>query len=261
MADQTENERLQAARYEARQLGYVLFVDDAPNIEPLQYQVWAAPAVSGQVSMGRFLAYGTSLGETAESGLATLKATLGEDADAQRVKEVIAWFSDRGMELWLHEIDGEWSAPIMSYSTVIGAAAYGRGNTARGAAEDARRRYEADVAAESADVVVDAPAGVLRLEAHPPTIVISGVGAIESEEAFGAPDLAEVDEAAAKLAEIAPDFSWRAAFIQEPSGEYRAHLIDDRGGVIKTASGNDFHDAVLELFKDTHPPSNELRHK
>src|SRR5439155_15326458 len=112
-----EIERLRAARYEARELGYLLMVDDAVNIEPLRYQAWAAPAVSSQATMGRFLAYGESLGETAESGLATLTATLGEDDDSRRVKEVIAWFDNQGMELWLHQIGDEWSAPMMSYSS------------------------------------------------------------------------------------------------------------------------------------------------
>jgi hypothetical protein len=49
--EQSEVERLRAARYEARELGYLLMVDDADNIEPLRYQAWAAPAVSGQVTM------------------------------------------------------------------------------------------------------------------------------------------------------------------------------------------------------------------
>jgi hypothetical protein len=262
MADQDEVQRLQAARYEARELGYVLFVDDAPNIEPLRYQAWAAPAVSGQVTMGRFLSYGESFADAAESGLATLKATLGEYDEAQRVREIIAWFSDHGMELWLHEIAEGWSAPIMSYSVQIGAGSYGRGKTAHGAAEDAKRRYEATIAIESADVTVKGATAEARADAPPPTIVISGAGAIASDEEVGAPSIDDLNNVAQRLAQLAPDFQWLAAFTEEPAGGCRAYLIDDKtGDVIKTASGDDFHDAVLELFKDTYPPSDELRGK
>jgi hypothetical protein len=262
VGDQEQIERLQAARYEARDFGYLLFVDEALNIEPLKYQAWAAPAIHGQVTMGRFLAYGESLGETAESGLATLKASLGEDEDSRRVMEIIAWFDGHGMEMWLHEIAGKWTAPIMSYSSDVGAGAYGHGNTAREAAEDAKRKYEATTANESADVTVEAPAAEARAEMPPPTLVISGAGAIPSAEEFGVPDLrsTEVNEVAEKLAQLAPDFRWLAAFVHEPTGEYRGYLIDDKTGeVIKKASGDDFHDAVLELFKETYPPSNELK--
>jgi hypothetical protein len=258
--DQHEIERLQAARYKARELGYVLFVDDAVNIEPLKFQAWAAPAVSGQATMGRFLAYGESLGETAESGLATLIATLPEDDDSRRVREIIAWFDNQGMELWLHQVGDDWSAPMMSYSSSIGAGAYGRGKTAREAAEDAKQRREVTTATESADVTVTAPAAEARAEAPPPTLVISGVGAIPSAEEFGRPRLeaSEVNEVAKKLSQLAPDFQWLAAFIEEPNGTYRGFLIDDKtGDIIKTALGDDFHDAVLELFKETRPPSDE----
>lgn len=258
MSHEHEIERLQAARYEARELGYLLMVDEAVNIEPLRYQAWAAPAVSGQATMGHFLAYGESLGETAESGL----ATLGEGDDSRHVKEIIAWFDGHGMELWLHQVGDEWSAPMMSYSSDIGAGAYGRGKTAREAAEDAKGRYEDSIATDSAEVTVKGATAEARAEAPPPTVVISGAGAIASEEEVGAPSVDDVNGVAQRLARLAPDFQWLAAFTYEPAGGCRGYLIDDKTGeVIKTASGDDFHDAVLELFKDTYPPSDELRGK
>jgi hypothetical protein len=136
------------------------------------------------------------------------------------------------------------------------------GKTALEAADDAKRRFEATTTIESGDVTVEGATAEARAEAPPPTLVISGVGAIPSAEAFGGASLDEVNEVAKKLSQLGPDFQWLTAFVQEPTGDYRAHLVDDKtGDIIKTASGDDFHDAVLELFKDTYPPSDELRRK
>jgi hypothetical protein len=60
--------------------------------------------------------------------------------------------------------------------------------------------------------------------------------------------------------QVAADYGWGTAFVDEPDGGVRAHLIDEtRGKVMKTYLGEDFHDAWLGLGMDTYPPSPEGR--
>jgi hypothetical protein len=65
-----------------------------------------------------------------------------------------------------------------------------------------------------------------------------------------------------KQVEVAADYGWRTAFADEPDGSVRGHLVDEeRGEVLKTYRGDDFHDAWLGLGMDTYPPSAEGRRK
>jgi hypothetical protein len=68
-----DRERIQVARAEAHTLGYMLLIEEAPNIEPLTHSAVAAPRIEGQASMGRFLTYGTSAADAAEAGVDVLR--------------------------------------------------------------------------------------------------------------------------------------------------------------------------------------------
>lgn len=73
----TEEDRLAAARHEAYNLGYMLFVDEAYNSPPpITHMAFAGPHVSGQVGMARFLTYSTSAANAAEAGLEILRDVL-----------------------------------------------------------------------------------------------------------------------------------------------------------------------------------------
>jgi hypothetical protein len=66
-------ERIKVARAEAVALGYMLIVDEAPNVEPLTHMAFAGPHVIGQAANARFLTYSTSAADAAEAGLEVLR--------------------------------------------------------------------------------------------------------------------------------------------------------------------------------------------
>jgi hypothetical protein len=68
--------RIDAARQAAHQRGYMLLVDQVPNLGALTHAANAAPVVANQPSMGRHLTYGTSAVEAAEAGLDVLVGIL-----------------------------------------------------------------------------------------------------------------------------------------------------------------------------------------
>jgi hypothetical protein len=73
----SEKERIRAAEQGAYELGYLLTVDEAPNMPPpITHMAFAGPHVLNQVSAGRFLAYSTSAAEAAEEGLEVLREIL-----------------------------------------------------------------------------------------------------------------------------------------------------------------------------------------
>lgn len=76
-----EEDRLtiQACRSEARALGYMLLVDDVPDLGELTHAAFAAPYIPGQPSMGRFLTYGRSAVEAAELGADLLRGIVERD--------------------------------------------------------------------------------------------------------------------------------------------------------------------------------------
>src|SRR5438067_1437818 len=85
------------------------------------------------------------------------------------------------------------------------------------------------------------------------TIHTSG---ISSAEAVGPPEIRQVEEKDAVLAE----YGWRVLFIDEPDGTVTGHLLDDDSGeTLCTAEGSDFQDAWEALGLGTTPPSPELR--
>ncbi len=66
-------ERIRAARQEAVELGYMLIVDEALNVEPLTHMAFAGPRTVGQATTARFLTYSTSAAEAAEAGVEILR--------------------------------------------------------------------------------------------------------------------------------------------------------------------------------------------
>jgi hypothetical protein len=55
-----EQERIRAAKRQAAGLGYGLWVDEAPNIEPLTHMAEVAPLIPNTFVTGRYLTYSTS---------------------------------------------------------------------------------------------------------------------------------------------------------------------------------------------------------
>jgi hypothetical protein len=68
-----ERERIRAARSEAVELGYMLIIDEAPNVEPLTHMAFAGPHIPGQASTAGFLTYSTSAAGAAEAGVEILR--------------------------------------------------------------------------------------------------------------------------------------------------------------------------------------------
>jgi hypothetical protein len=69
----SDAQRINVARAEARNLGYLLMIEEALNVAPHTHMALAGPYLGDmQVSHGRFLAYGTSAAEAAEAGLDVL---------------------------------------------------------------------------------------------------------------------------------------------------------------------------------------------
>jgi hypothetical protein len=72
--------RIRAARQDAVELGYMLIVDEAFNIEPVKYMAFAGPHLINQAATARFLTYGHSAAETAEAGVRILRGIV-QDGD------------------------------------------------------------------------------------------------------------------------------------------------------------------------------------
>ncbi len=54
-------------------------------------------------------------------------------------------------------------------------------------------------------------------------------------------------------------YEWRIGYAVNPDGSYTVILLDKDGREFKSARGDDFHDAILEAWKDVLPPSDEVR--
>ena len=77
MAEPEEIGRLRAARQEAYELGYMLLVDEAINVEPMRFMAFAGRIPpQGQAGTARFLTLGETLAGTAEAGLAVLRGVV-----------------------------------------------------------------------------------------------------------------------------------------------------------------------------------------
>lgn len=57
----------------------------------------------------------------------------------------------------------------------------------------------------------------------------------------------------------AAPYEWRIRYSSNPDHTYTVFLLDANGTYLKSARGDDFHDALLELWKDVFPPSQENR--
>jgi hypothetical protein len=79
------------------------------------------------------------------------------------------------------------------------------------------------------------------------------LSSIPSEEAFGVPD-------AERKIKTLTGHGWRLWFEPEPDGSVTGLLLAlESQEVLKSAIGEDFHDAWLELGIDTTLPSEEVR--
>lgn len=201
--------------------------------------------------------------------------------DERQLEEIRRWFDEQGYELIVHDVgDGRWRAPFMRKNVRVGSADYGIGRTAVEAAEDAKKRLEAvehelGQPTSSTTAVIGQPAETdIALPVTPVKTktlgtatekdtaqpikpadgyVISGAGAIPSEEAFGIP---QVEKALERLT----GYGWRVWFEEEPDGRVLGLLQDyENGQILKSARGEDHEDAWLGLGIDTHPPSQEIR--
>jgi integrase len=74
------------------------------------------------------------------------------------------------------------------------------------------------------------------------------------ESRFRATLPAEID------GDVAP-YQWRVRYSKNPDNSYTLILLDVTGTFLKSARGNDFHDALLEVWKDVYPPSDEIPRK
>lgn len=68
--------RVRDARLAAHELGYMLTVHEAQNVEPMTHMAYAGPLPSGDVGMGQFIAYGDSPEAAAEAGLEKLRGII-----------------------------------------------------------------------------------------------------------------------------------------------------------------------------------------
>lgn len=174
-------------------------------------------------------------------------STLGGVAndDETRIAEIRAWFDERGFDLYVHEIASHgWRAPYMPKGTRIGNADYGVGHTPRQAAEDAMAAFQGGraifaedtfTATEAASVVISPETIVHEREIFDPTVLSD---AIETLTAYG----------------------WYVACEDEPDGKVTCAAYDqDSREFLRSAVGDDFHDAVLNLIADLTPPSIEVR--
>ncbi len=75
MSSDEDQARIAAARDQAHSLGYMLLVDEAPNMAtPITHMAHAARDLGYErTSVGRFLTYSTSVADAAEAGLAILR--------------------------------------------------------------------------------------------------------------------------------------------------------------------------------------------
>jgi hypothetical protein len=74
-------DRIGTAMKAARTLGYVLFLEEALDIEPIMHVALAAPWIEGQpAAVGSYLCSSKSAPEAAEAGLASLRAIVKRDA-------------------------------------------------------------------------------------------------------------------------------------------------------------------------------------
>lgn len=128
--DPSEQERVREARIRARELGYNLLVEEAPNVEPITHMAFAAPHIPDTAVAAFFVAYGLSPGDAAEQGVVVL--------------EIIQWFRGQSVTLRVEEEpDGSWRAPLIPDGSQVAFVIQGIGSTSLEAAEDARRRWEA----------------------------------------------------------------------------------------------------------------------
>lgn len=72
-----DRDRIRAAEAEAHDVGFRLYVDEAPNLlGEVTHMAMAAPHNDGQPTLIRFLTYSTSAADAAEGGLDVLRGVL-----------------------------------------------------------------------------------------------------------------------------------------------------------------------------------------
>jgi integrase len=61
-----------------------------------------------------------------------------------------------------------------------------------------------------------------------------------------------------KVVDAIAAYEWRIGYAVNPDNSYTVILLDKEGQTFKSARGDDFHDAILEAWKDVYPPSKEV---
>jgi integrase len=61
-----------------------------------------------------------------------------------------------------------------------------------------------------------------------------------------------------KVIEAITAYEWRVGYAVNPDQSYTVILLDKEGSKLFSARGTDFHDAILEAWKDVYPPSDEV---
>jgi hypothetical protein len=201
-----------------------------------------------------------------------------------RLGEIVAWFLERDILLGFDGAEGDVRAVMVPADSRIAPADIGRAATKLEAAENAKARFEAGEVTWPVGASLVMPYEVLQPVgtslAMPYEIHAADEGTaaedatvsarIEVQDGGTGTDSATVikrdDNAAPEAPElerarrIATDYGWRIGCVDEPDGSVTAYLMDEKTGeVLKSASGADFHDAVLEVLADTYPPSQEGR--
>lgn len=183
--------------------------------------------------------------------------------------EVEAWFRERGFALALSEVAGVWSAVLVPCETRIGAGEkLAQGRTKLEAARNAQDVFEARERGET--VSHDHPSGGIELDGSAQgdhrsgTVSISGGGDVSARgfksgifiSARWNVEGVDVEQAERN----AEEYGWRATFVDELDGKVSGWLHDEETGeTLKSAVGEDFHDAWLNLGAETYPPSAEGR--
>jgi len=174
-----------------------------------------------------------------------------------RLNEIRAWFNEHGYELFVHEIEGQgWRAPFMPKGVRLGNSDYGVGPSAVQAAEDAKSRHlrgsRIVYAQDEAGKVVE-HAVVVKVDDESPPQTIYPDALVHEREIYPPTVSTETIETLTR-------YGWHVACEDEPDGKVTCAAYDeDSGAFLRSALGDDFHDAVLNLIAEMTPPSVEVR--
>ncbi|MGZ4416121.1 MAG: hypothetical protein ACXVRZ_17350 [Gaiellaceae bacterium] len=183
--------------------------------------------------------------------------------DDRELAEIIEWFSARGYQLVVHEVAGAWRAPFVLKGVHVGVGTFGSGATPLEAAQDAKRQFERlepprDPRRTRSFFIT--PALIESRAEVSARVIRAGDTDLESSTEPLTPDEKQITAAFPEsVLQTITRFDWKVVLEEEPDGSVTGVLQDKDGAFLKMSKGTDFHDAVLELFADTYPPSQEVR--